>query len=328
VKRLVVAFAAIFVCGSLQAAPPSQAPVVFIQSIPLAHVEGRIDHLAFEQRSQQLLVAALGNDTVEVIDTRAGRVTHTLPGFREPQGIEVAPEAGVVGVANGEGTGVQLLDAKDFHRGKNVTLGDDADDMRLEGGQFYVGYGSGAIAAIDPVRGVVTGTATLPGHPEAFSLEQSGTRIFVNVPSAGRIAVIDQRTMRVVDNWPVTSARDNYPMALDEAHHRLFVGCRDPARVLVYDTRSGRMIDSFVAVADTDDLFYDSTRNRLYVSGGQGYLDVFEAPPAGGGFARRAHVPTAAGARTSLFVPAQNRMYVAVPHRGAQRAEIRVYAVH
>jgi hypothetical protein len=133
--------------------------------------------------------------------------------------------------------------------------------------------------------------------------------------------------MRVVDNWPVAAARDNYPMALDEAHHRVFVGCRDPARVLVYDTRSGRMTGSFAVVGDTDDLFYDSERARLYVSGGQGSLDAFEERHAGGGFVRLAHVPTGPGARTSLFVPAQARLYVAVPHRGAQRAEIRVYAV-
>jgi len=36
-------------------------------------------------------------------------------------------------------------------------------------------------------------------------------------------------------------------------------------------------------------------------------------------------VPTATGARTSLFVPELNRLYLAVPHRGTQRAEVRVY---
>jgi DNA-binding beta-propeller fold protein YncE len=318
---------ATFVSLSAFAAPSSQAPLALVQSIALPHVEGRIDHLAFEPRAERLLVAALGNDTVEVVETRSGRDIRSLAGFREPQGIEVEPDAGLIGVANGGGTGVQLLDADDFRPGAIVSLGDDADDMRLQSGLFYVGYGSGAIAAIDPAKHAVTGTAKVPGHPEAFSLEHAGTRIFVNVPSAGRIAVIDRRTMAVVANWPVTAARDNYPMALDEAHHRLFIGCRDPARVLVYDTRSGRMVESFSVVGDTDDLFYDAKRNRVYVSGGEGYLDAFEER-AGGGFTRVAHVPTASGARTSLFVPEQSRLYLAVPHRGTQRAEIRVYAVH
>jgi hypothetical protein len=63
----------------------------------------------------------------------------------------------------------------------------------------------------------------------------------------------------------------------------------------------------------------------LYVSGGDGFLDAFQ--DASGRFDRLAHVATAAGARTSLFAAEQNRLFLAVPHRGTQRAEIRVYEV-
>jgi hypothetical protein len=62
----------------------------------------------------------------------------------------------------------------------------------------------------------------------------------------------------------------------------------------------------------------------LYVSGGEGYLDVIEDQGTNR-FARVAHVATAAGARTSLFAADQNRLYLAVPHRGIQKAEIRVF---
>ena len=115
-------------------------------------------------------------------------------------------------------------------------------------------------------------------------------------------------------------------MALDEANHRLFIGCRRPAKALIYDTTTGKEIGSFDIVGDTDDLFYDTTRKRLYVSGGEGDLDVIEDQGAGR-FTRIAHMPTAAGARTSLFVPDQRRLFLAVPHRGSQRAEIRVFEV-
>jgi hypothetical protein len=113
-------------------------------------------------------------------------------------------------------------------------------------------------------------------------------------------------------------------MALDEANHRLFVGCRRPAKALLFDTANGKQVGSFDIVGDTDDLFYDATRNRLYVSGGEGFVDVFQGQDANR-FARIAHLATASGARTSLFVPEQNRLYLAVPHRGSQKAEIRVF---
>lgn len=305
---------------------PSAPPLVAAGSIPLPHVDGRIDHLAVDPATGHLFVAALGHGTVEVIDPHSERDIRSLAGFREPQGIAVAPGGGPVGVANGEGTGVDLLDPHDYHRIGAVPLGDDSDDMREEGGRFYVGYGDGAIAVIDPRQAKLIGTVKLPGHPEAFAVEQSGPRIFVNVPTTDRIVVIDRRAMKVVADWPVNRARSNFPMALDEAGHRLFIGCRDPASVLVYDTRNGRLLDSFAAVGDTDDLFYDASRKRLYVSGGEGYLDVFDAG-TDGRYPRVAHIRTASGARTSLFVPEQHRLYVAIPHRGVQRAELRVFDV-
>jgi hypothetical protein len=130
--------------------------------------------------------------------------------------------------------------------------------------------------------------------------------------------------MKVIATWPIVGATSNFPMALDEVNHRVFVGCRQPAKVLVYDTTTGKESASFDIVGDTDDLFYDAARKRLYISGGEGYLDVFQEQHATS-FARLAHVATAAGARTSLFVPEQARLYLAVPHRGSQKAEIRIY---
>jgi hypothetical protein len=148
----------------------------------------------------------------------------------------------------------------------------------------------------------------------------------VNVPDARHIAVLDRTAMKLVGTWPVTEAAANYPMALDEANHRLFIGCRNPAMVLIYDTTSGKRVGSSPIVGDTDDLFYDVTRKRLYVTGGEGFIDVFQHNDADH-LTRIARVTSAGGARTSLYVPDAGRLYVAVPLRGAQKSEIRIYEV-
>jgi DNA-binding beta-propeller fold protein YncE len=310
----------------LLVSPRAQEPLAFVRAIELPRVEGRIDHLAFDAASQQLFVAALGNNTVEVLDLKANTHRRSLPGFREPQGIAVAADAKEIAVANGQGEGVRLLRASDFQVAKSVALGDDSDNVRYDSAarRLYVGYGSGALAGVDPISGSVTGQVKLAGHPESFQLERSGTRIFVNVPSARHIAVVDRATMKATATWPVTDASANYPMALDETNHRLFVGCRRPAKILAYDTTSGKVVGSADIVGDTDDLFYDASRKRLYVSGGEGRIDVLQCDDANR-CSRLARVATAAGARTSLYVSDQSRLYLAVPHRGSQRAEIRVY---
>jgi DNA-binding beta-propeller fold protein YncE len=191
----------------------------------------------------------------------------------------------------------------------------------------YVGFGSGGIAAIDPHDGKLIGQVAVAGHPESFQLDNADTRMFVNVPDSGVVAVIDRSAMTATTTFPVSAARACFPMALDEANHRLFIGCRQPAKVVVLDTASGHVVTSFDTVQDADDLFYDAARKRIYVSGGEGFLDVIvESTP--NTFTRMARVPTAPGARTSLFVADQNRFYLAVPRRDSQRAEIRVYDVH
>jgi DNA-binding beta-propeller fold protein YncE len=168
------------------------------------------------------------------------------------------------------------------------------------------------------------GQVKLAGHPESFQLERTGPRIFINVPDADQIVLIDRNAMKVIATWPVSAAKRNYPMALDEANHRVFIGCRRPAKVLVYDTATGKQTGSFDIVGDTDDMFFDAHRKRLYVVGGEGFIDVLDAREPST-LSRLARINTASGARTALFAPDQGRLYLAVRHRGSQKAEIRVY---
>jgi DNA-binding beta-propeller fold protein YncE len=308
------------------ALPTADQPLVLVRSIPLPGVEGRIDHLAVDQSQARLFVAALGNNTVEVLDLTTGQHLRSVKGLHEPQGIAAIPAPPRVVVANGQGA-VEFRAGDELGVVRSVALGEDADNVRYDAKakRLYVGYGSGAIGAIDATDGRPLGDAPVGGHPESFQLEAAGPRIFVNVPTAKQIAVIDRVTMKVTATWPVTEAASNFPMALDEAGHRLFIGCRQPAKVLIVDTSSGKVMSAVDIVGDTDDIFWDAARKRLYITGGEGFADVLQ--PNGDSLVRTARVPTAGGARTALFVPEQSRLYVAVPHRGAQNAEVRVYDV-
>jgi DNA-binding beta-propeller fold protein YncE len=325
VLAAVLSTAATIALASFQAAP-GQTTLTLVGTIDLPAVEGRIDHLAVDTAAQRLYVAALGNNTVEVLDLKSSRHVKSVPGFREPQGIVFVPDAKLVAVANGQGEGVQFIDAGDYHPTRAVKLGDDSDNVRYDAAakRLFVGFGGGALAAVSPADGKALGEAKLSGHPESFQLERSGARIFVNVPAADQIAVVDRAAMKVLATWPVVGAKSNFPMALDEANHRMFVGCRRPAKALVYDTTSGKEVGSFDIVGDTDDLFYDTGRKRLYIAGGEGFIDVVQDQGANR-FTRIGRIATAAGARTALFVQEQNRVYLAVPHRGSQKAEIRIY---
>jgi DNA-binding beta-propeller fold protein YncE len=308
--------------------PGHTAPALLraVGAVALPGVEGRFDHFSVDLDNRRLFLAALGNNTVEVLDLKSNRLMKSLSGFAEPQGIKYLPDTRRVVVANGGDGTTTLIDGQTLTPAAKVKLSGDADNVRYDqtNGRVYVGYAGGALAELDNA-GKHLGDIRLAGHPESFQLEAHGPRIFVNVPSAGHIAVVDRATRSVVATWPVTQARANYPMALDEAHHRLLVGCRSPARLLVYDTTSGKLVAGADIVGDTDDLFLDSSTHRVYIAGGEGFITVLEQTDADH-YRTFERIPTAAGARTALFVPELDRLFLAVPHRGAQRAEVRIFS--
>jgi DNA-binding beta-propeller fold protein YncE len=307
----------------VQAAEP---PLVLEATVPLPGVKGRIDHMGFDSKRNRLLVAALGNDTVEVIDTAKNRRERSLPGFGEPQGILYVPETDRVYVGNATANRVDILDAASFSVLKQMNA-EDADNVRLDASarKAIVGYGSGALRMIDLTSEETAHEIKLPAHPESFQLEQKGPRIFVNVPKAHQVTVVDREKKAVVGKWDIGLAAANFPMALDEDHGRLFVGARLPAVMLVYDIAKGDVVAKLSIGGDTDDLFYDKARSRVYVICGEGRVDVFaqESPDR---YSVVASMQTAPRARTGLFVPATGRLYVAAPAVDGAQARILVYS--
>jgi len=301
-------------------------PLRLIQTIPLRNVEGRIDHMAVDLKGERLFIAALGNNTVEIVDLRAGKHMETITGLHEPQGVGFVPELNKIFVANAKGGTCELLDGSSLKRIKSIKFSDDADNIRYDAAarRVYVGYGSGGLGIIDAATGDQLGEIKVDGHPESFQLEKFGPRIFVNLPASGRIAIVNRETRTTLAAWPTTSATANFPMTLDETHHRLFVGFRNPAKLTVFDTESGKVVSNLDSPGDADDIFYDRPRQRIYISGGDGFIGIIQQQDADH-YKTITKIPTASGARTSLFVPELGRLYLAVPHRGTQRAEVRVY---
>lgn len=313
----------LLVCLGLPSAAPAADVLEPAGAVALPSVKGRIDHFGVDAKRHRLFVAALGNDTLEVVDVQAGRRERSLAGFGEPQGVLYVPGVDRVFVANGSGGRVDILDGTTLARIRSIGGLDDADNVRYDAGagKVWVGYGKGALRALDPATGDSSGEIRLPGHPESFQLEARGPRIFVNVPGARQVTVLDRAKGAVVASWKTPGAEQNYPMALDESGRRLFVGARRPAVVLVYDIDSGKVVARQPVGGDTDDLFFDSARKRLYVVCGEGRIDVLRQDDPDH-YAPEGTVRTAPRARTGLFVADESKLYVAAPASGGSPAKL------
>jgi YVTN family beta-propeller protein len=292
--------------------------------IPLPKVSGRIDHLAYDSAGHRVFVAALGNNTVEVVDLANRKLIHSITGLREPQGVLYVPNLQRLVVANAGNGAVIFYDSRSYAELARVDLGDDADNLRFDGSHIYVGYGSGGIAVIDPATIRKVGDLALKGHPESFRLDDSD-RIFINVPDEGEIVTGDLRTLTIQNEWKNDKASANFPMALDHERKRLVVGYRHPAQLRILDSRTGNVLGSAACVSDADDLFYYSPSGLIFVSGGEGYIDVFRVNDRDARPALVNHLATRKGARTALWLPDGKKLILAVPARGGEEAALWVF---
>jgi DNA-binding beta-propeller fold protein YncE len=304
-------------------------PLQLEGKIPLGAVAGRIDHLAYDARRQRLFVAELGNNSVGIVDLKAGKVAGRLNGLSEPQGVAWHPASDTLYVANAGDGSVRLYqvyrDSDFLQPAGTIALGDDADNIRLDPrrDRIVVGYGNGALAMIDPASRRKIADIPLQAHPEGFQFDEQGQRIFANVPNARQIAVVDVGQGRQIANLELGGARSNFPMAVDAQAHRLLVVTRSPARLIGFATDTGKQTASVDTCGDSDDLFVDPRRQRVYVTCGEGTVEAFGQ--RADGFDPLGRVRTVSGARTSLFVPDADRLYVAVRASGGEPAAIWIF---
>jgi DNA-binding beta-propeller fold protein YncE len=284
--------------------------------------------MAADVEGKRLFLSAFTMGAIEVLDVDQRKHLHTIPKQIEPQGIVYLQDFDRVVIAEGGDGTVRKYDGGTYLLLQSRVVGSDPDNLRVGPVENHVlvGYGVGRAAGLAAlsINAKVLYRVRLEGHPESFQVESNGTRIFVNVPETNEVAVVDRDSQSVIGRWRLGNARRNFAMALDEEDHRLFVLCRQPASLVVLNSRNGKLVARLPAVGDGDDIFYDSKLHRIYATGGEGAISVY-AQLSADRYRQIAYIPTASGARTSLFVPAWNQLFVAAPERGNRKAEIRIY---
>ena len=325
VTKLIATLALVGLCGCSPPIAHSQAPALVLErTIALKNVTGRIDHLAIDTVHGKLFVAELGNGSVEVVDLKSGAVAGVIAGLHEPQGLAYLPSRDELVVASGGDGTVRFFHAADLTPAGSLLLGGDADNVRVDAstGHVVVGFGDGALAVIDPTTRKVITKANLPAHPEGFQLE--GGWAYVNVPGARSIHVLDLTSGKELASWPNGWLNANYSLALDPKAAIIAAVYRLPATLAIIDLATGARRQTIGGCGDTDDVFFDHPRKRIYVICGSGVVDVFEASAKG--YSRLAETPTRGGARTGFFAPQLDRLFVAARAQpGSRDAAILVY---
>ncbi len=315
---------------SLNGKAQSNAPLKLVQTISMPGVQGRMDHITADVKGKRLFVPANGDNqnTVEVIDLKAGKWISSIPGQSKPQGTFYSTDFNTLFVTNGTDGTCKIFRGGTFKLIASLILGTDANQVGYDPDTkyLYAGLGdrtSGALAIIDTPSNKQIGEIKTDARPGGITFEKSGPRIFVNLNGATKLGVLDRKTREQIATWPVAGAENYGPLALDESHHRLFLGSRKPPLLIVFDTESGKQITQLESVPSIDGVWYDATRRRVYVTG-NGFIAVYDQKGADD-YTPMVKIATETDSQPSLWVPQFDRMYISVMRAGSRDAEILVY---
>jgi hypothetical protein len=313
------------------------APLRLLEAVPLPGFSGDFDHFAVDEKSGRLFLAGEDHKTVEVFDLKTGRRLKSITGFGTPHSIIYLAESDRILVADGDRGVLQILRGSDYTVVDHVDGLAGADSMRLDAPTqiLYVVTGGkdvpldySFLVAIDLKTNKKVGELRMESnHVEAFALESSSSRLFVNITDKHEVAVVDRKAMKEIARWPIGTQADNSPMAYDEPHHRLLIVCRKPGTLLVMDSENGKVVTQLPAAERSDDIAFDGEKGRIYVPGGEGFTSVFQQKSADQ-YELVAKVKTEPGAKTCILVPSLARFYVAVsPGETKALAKVLIYHV-
>jgi hypothetical protein len=348
-KLLAACFIVMFASVAIQTSGQEKQALRLVQTIPLPGVTGRLDHMGVDLEEKRLFVAAVANNTLEVVDLTSGKVIKSLAGFKDTQdAVFLGGDFNKLYVSSLDGH-VRVFQGESFWLVRDFKIEPDPNRLFYDPttNLIYFGYGGQnagfdayeRVGILQPKPGAgydqlvadMIAPTPRPGHLAEMAMDDNGVLLACD-SRADRIYQFDTRKRELIKSWPAKGdgAAD---MALDRIGHRLFVGTRTPPEMTVYDSLSGKEVQSLPAPETMDGVYYDSKLKRIYMTGGRwyrtpdaspGWLYVYQQQDPDH-YDVISKIKTRPGSGTSLFVPQFNRLYVASQALGNQQAAILVF---
>jgi DNA-binding beta-propeller fold protein YncE len=314
-------------------AQPKDAPLRFVQSLAIpAPVKGNFDHFGIDLKRNRLFATAEDSKAVLVFDLAGGKLLQRIESIERPHAVWYREDTDRLYVTDGGDGSVKVYDANNYKLLDRIALLKDADSIGYDASKKYLYIDNGGrdvhqsystFSVIDTNSNKKIEDMKIDGDTlEAMALDAYRPRIYINDKANNEVIVVDRWKNTIVAKWPITLAKANVTMALDEQRQRLFVGCRD-GKLMVLDSNTGKELQTLSITPGVDDTIYDPKSKRLYAIGG-GVVDVYDQIGMDK-YVSRGGVSTGSKARTGRFVPQLNRLFIAVPQEGTNNARVDIF---
>ncbi len=272
--------------------------------------EGGWDYLTVDAEHKLLYVPRSTHTMVLEADT--GKTVADIPGQKRNHGVAIVPGAGRGFITDGADGSVTVFDLKSYVVLGTVKAAEDADGVIYDPAsrKVLVVCGDAGVMIpispdLDPGTGKADGAVELGGKPEFLAADGQG-KAYINLVDKDQVAVVDTKTMKVVNKWPTTPGGAPVGMSMDPAHGRLFIGCRRPQKLIVMEADTGKVLADLPIGAGVDATKFDGD---AFASCGDGTLTVVrETSP--GKFQVVQTVRTPRGARTMGIDSTTHTLYL------------------
>jgi DNA-binding beta-propeller fold protein YncE len=241
---------------------------------------GGFDYVTLDPASRRLYLSH--GTQVDVVEADTGKVAGTISGTPGVHGVAIATRVKHGFTSNGAEHKVSMFDPATLQLIKKIDVGRGPDGIYFHPGSnrvFTNNHGSHDITAIDAASGKVVGTVPLQGDGEQAIIGSDGL-IYVNSEDTDDVAVFDPKSLRVIKRFPIGVAKTPTGLAYDAKTRRLFIACRKDPKMVVMDATTGKVISSFPIGTGADWAEFDPTAKLVFVSTGEGTLNIFHQSSA------------------------------------------------
>ena len=292
--------------------------------LPEHQTTGGFDHAAVHSGLRRLYVAHTANSALDVLDTDTDTYLHSIPDLPGVAGVLVSETTGWVFTSNRGDNSVGMFRPESESTLKIVSVGIRPNGLAFDdqrGLLLSAQVGDPAIpdsftvALVDVAGRRVRASIPVPGRTRWTIFDPAAKVFYVNIANPPQIAVVDPQMPEQVTRVYDIPTEGPHGLDLDLSNRRLFCAC-DSGKVFSLDADSGEILAQAPLSGKPDVLFYNSTRQHLYVAvGDPGMIDVFDTQT----LQRLETVTTEKGAHTLGFDPLHNKIYAFLPnsHRAA-----------
>ena len=274
---------------------------------PIAGTEGW-DYVTLDVAARRLYVSH--SSQVEVLDVDSGKQVGVISDTPGVHGIAIAKGMNRGFTSNGREDKVSIFDTKTLALIEKVAVGKGPDGIFYDEGSkriFTNNHGSSDITAIDAASGKVVGTVKVAGAGEQTVAGKKGL-LYVNLEDTNEVAVFDPKTLEIKHRYPIGEGKTPTGLAIDNKHDRLFVTCRSKIMV-VMDALNGKVISSFPIGTGVDWAEFDSDSGTVFVSNGDGTLNMFHQKSADV-YEDMGALKTQPSAKTMAFDPKTKKIFL------------------